>query len=687
MRFACDTGGTFTDLIVEDDDGGLRMYKAPTTPADPLQGILDTLIRAANDEGEPLATFLARADMFIHGTTYAVNAIVTGETARTAFLTTKGHPDILVLREGGRLEPFNFTVPYPEPYIPRALTFEVPERVSSAGEIYEPLDEDAVLATIAELRCREAEAVAVCFLWSIRNPAHERRVGELLDKHLPNVPYTLSHQLNPVLREYRRASATAIDASLKPLMTSYLGSLTERLQAAGFRGRTLTLTSQGGMLDTAELAEAPIHAINSGPSTAPVAGRHFASVDSDAEDAIVADAGGTTYDVSLVRRGRIPVTDETWIGEPFRGHMTGFSSIDVRSIGAGGGSIAWMDDGGVLHVGPRSAGAVPGPVCYGFGGLEPTVTDAALVLGYLDPDNFLGGTMTLDRRAAEAMIRERIASALGWSLETAATAILDVATESMVQAIADITVSQGIDPATSVLVGGGGAAGLNALPIARRLRCPRVIIPAVGAALSAAGALRSDLSMKYRATLFTTSDGFDQDGVNRVLQSLAERCQRFIDGPGSGSLSHRIEYATEARYAHQVWEIPVPLQATRFSSDDDLNRLVEDFHSMHEDIFAIRDPGSAIEMVGWNALVSCELQHGHHQELRQSGSATEFIEHRAVYFRSAGAIDVAVYQPEAMEVGTVYAGPAIIESPFTTIVADPESTFQRTATGSLILEP
>ena len=401
MRFACDTGGTFTDLIVEDDQGGLHMYKASTTPADPVKGVLDALALAAVDMDRSLADLLAQGDMLIHGTTHAINAIITGNTAKTAFLTTAGHPDILVLREGGRIEPFNFVAPYPEPYLPRALTYEVPERIDSAGDVHTALDEAAVVDIAQDLKAQNVEAVAVCLLWSIYNPMHELRVGELLEQHLPDVPYSLSHQLNPALREYRRASSTAIDASLKPLMGRYLGGLTERLTEAGFSGRTLVLTSQGGMLDANDLAQKPIHAINSGPSMAPIAGRNYARLDSDAPNVIIADTGGTTYDVSLVRQGRIPLTKETWIGQPFRGHMTGFPSIDIKSVGAGGGSIAWVDAGGLLHVGPQSAGAVPGPVCYGGGGTEPTMTDACLTLGYVDPDYFLGGTMQLDRQGRD----------------------------------------------------------------------------------------------------------------------------------------------------------------------------------------------------------------------------------------------------------------------------------------------
>ena len=687
MRFACDTGGTFTDLIVEADDGALALYKAPTTPGDPVLGVLDALALAARDRDMELAGFLSRAEMLIHGTTHAINAIITGNTAKTAFLTTQGHPDILVLREGGRIEPFNFRVPYPEPYIPRALTFEVPERMDGEGNVVLALDEAAVIDIIGALKAQNIEAVAVCFLWSIANPAHETCVGELLAEHLPGVPVSLSHILNPALREYRRASAVAIDASLKPLMERYLGSLTERLTAAGFQGRTLVLTSQGGMIDAMELAGAPIHAINSGPSMAPIAGRYYASSECTEPNAIVADTGGTTYDVSLVRRGRIPKTRETWIGQPFRGHMTGFPSIDIKSVGAGGGSIARVDDGGILFVGPESAGAVPGPVCYAAGGTQPTLTDACLVLGYLDPDYFLGGTLALDTGAAEAVIQETIASPLGLELAAAAAAIVEVATENMVQAITEITVNQGIDPADAVLIGGGGAAGLNSVLIARRLGCPRVLIPETGAGLSAYGATISDLTTEFRSIYFTTSEDWNEAAANAVLAALEAKCQAFIDGPGAGAAEHRIEFGVEARYASQVWEIEVPLAASRFAGGDDLQDLIADFHAAHEEIFAINDPSSIVEFVGWTASVACKLAGTAQGRLAAAGGGGEKTGSRQIYFEGAGIVDTPVHSPAQLLPGREISGPAIIETPFTTIVIDPGARFHLTDAGSINISP
>ncbi|HCP00321.1 MAG: 5-oxoprolinase [Alphaproteobacteria bacterium] len=687
MRFAVDTGGTFTDLIVEDDDNGLHMYKASTTPDDPINGVLNSLKLAAEDFGLSLDSLLAKGDLLIHGTTHAINAIVTGNTAKTAFLTTEGHRDILVYREGGRMEPFNFTVPYPQPYLPRALSYEVPGRILADASEMNPLDEGQVIKILEELKTQEVEAVAVCLLWSIINSTHEDRVGELIEQHLPGIPYTLSHVLNPSLREYRRASSAAIDASLKPLMSAYMHNLTGRLTDSGFGGRVLIVTSQGGMMDAGDVAEQPIHLINSGPSMAPVSGRYFAREDEGSDTAVIADTGGTTYDVSLVRRGRIPWTRETWIGQPYRGHMTGFPSVDVKSIGAGGGSIAWVDDGGMLHVGPQSAGAVPGPSCYGNGGDKPTVTDASLVLGYLDPEFFLGGSMELDLDAARVAIERDVATPMRIGLEDAAAAIVAIATENMVQAIVDITVNQGIDPRDAVLIGGGGAAGLNSTAIARRLGSERVVIPEVGAALSAAGAMMSDLHSQYTRTFFATSEDFDADGVNAILDQLEARCNAFIDGPGQGSIDQTIEFFAEARYPEQVWEIEVPLAGRRFESDGDLQALIEEFHKVHEDIFAINDPGSGIEVVGWTASVKCQIKDSESGSLVDSNTEALVDGTRKVYFAETGYVDAKVRRFEAMTAGEELPGPAIIESPFTTVVVDPGATAERRGSGSVSIVP
>ncbi|HWD76587.1 MAG TPA: hydantoinase/oxoprolinase family protein [Solirubrobacteraceae bacterium] len=686
MRLAIDTGGTFTDLVIEDVDRR-RLYKRSTTPANPLEGVLNVLDVAAADRDCTTAELLGDTDLLIYATTRAINAVITETAARTALLTTEGHSEILVFREGGRSGPFNHRRFYPPPYVPRHLTWEVPERIRHDGSVLRPLDEAAVRQIIDDLAAEQVEAVAVCLLWSIANAAHELRIGELLSEHLPDVPFTLSHQLNPTIREYRRASAAAIDASLKPTMAAHLAELESTLRAAGLASPVVMVTSSGGLMQAASVAAAPIHAIMSGPAMGPIAGRHHAATEAEADSAIITDAGGTSYDVSLVRRGRIPRTRETWLGPRFTGHMTGFPSVDVRSIGAGGGSIAWVDDGGMLHVGPDSAGAQPGPACYGRGGERPTVTDAALVLGYLDPRTFLAGAMALDTVAAERSIERFVAAPLSLDLHHAAAAVLEVTTEQMVHAIEELTVNQGIDPHGAVLVGGGGAAGLNSVAVGRRLGSPRVLFPATGAALSAAGALVSDLVGEFATTLPTTTADFAYGDANRVLADLRGRGEEFLARVAeSHSGSPEIEYFAEARYQHQVWELELPLRAAAFEGPGDVDALVADFHELHKEVFEIDDPASAVELLAWRARANYRLdaQPNGTAGSRSNGAAPRM---RSAYFETAGLIEVPVHALGSLPAAECLSGPAIIDAGLMTIVLPPQAIGRTTHDGGVLVDP
>jgi N-methylhydantoinase A len=678
MRFATDTGGTFTDLVIEDDTGGLALFKAPTNKLDPVAGVIRVLQDAADSRNQSLDQLLGTGEVFIHGTTHALNALITGNTARTALLTTAGHPDILTLREGGRVDPFDHATAYPASFIPPSLTLEVEERISAQGDVLTALRDEQVLELVEQLKQVEVEAISVCLLWSVVNPQHERQIGKLLARHLPDVPVTLSHELNPVLREYRRASSASIDAALKPTMTHYLGNLEQRLREAGFKGRVLVISSQGGLLDASEVAGAPIHVLNSGPSMAPVAGR---AVTSD-RNVIVADTGGTTYDLSVVHEGQIPLSRELWIGGPFVGHMTGFPSVDVKSIGSGGGSIARVDEGGVLHVGPQSQGSDPGPACYGKGGEEATLTDASLVLGYLDPGNFLGGKMHLDRKLANQAIGDCIAKPLGLSIAEAALSIVEVATEDMCQAIFDFSGSHGIDPEEAVLIGAGGAAGLNTVAVSRRLGCRKVIIPEVGATMSAVGALVTDISREFRAALMVSSERFDYEAVNRMLLDLSERCWRFIASAGSSDRESRIILSVEAHYENQAWDIVVPLPISSFNSAQDLQQLIDAFHREHYRLFAYSDEGSSIEISNWVSRVECVVGSDCMGRLSDR-EIVEIPSLRNCMFSGHGEVQASIYRWSALKPGQHYLGPAIIESPFTSVVIDPGIEFLRSDSGNV----
>jgi N-methylhydantoinase A len=687
FRISVDTGGTFTDVIVADEQGVLHLAKAPTDLERAFHSIEQGLEQLAPALGLSVPDLLARADSFTYGTTRATNAIIEGRTARTAFFSTEGFPDILLLREGGKLEPFR-QAPYPPPYVPRYLTFELRERIDSEGEVFVELDEESVLAAIEEARRLGAEAVAVCLIWSIVNPAHELRVGELLARTWPEVPFTLSHQLNPIIREYRRASSTAIDASLKPLMQEYLRTLEHDLREAGLRGHIFVATSFGGAWRPQQVIERPIYSVGSGPSMAPVAALTYARGESagDAPDLIVCDTGGTTFDVGLVSGGEINFSAETWLGGRWVGHITGIRAVDVKSIGAGGGSIVWVDPGSLLRVGPRSAGADPGPACYGHGGVDPTITDAAVVLGWIDPEYFLGGRLLLDVDAAHSAVERAVAAPLGLDVHEAAYAALTIASENIVGAIREITIAQGIDPREVTMVAGGGASGLNIVPIARELGCRRVLLPSMASGLSSCGALFADIVTEFSYSRYAETRNLDRAAVNRALGDVEARADGFFEGlAGLPLTGTRKDFLVEARYRSQVWELDVPVPR-RLESDEDVRAVEEAFHATHERIFAVREPGQYLECLLWKVRATAALEKPELRARELPSSPPEAVATDDAYFKETGIGPVPRYDGGALPAGTRIVGPAILREPTTTVVVYPGSAAVVTGLGNYLLE-
>ena len=685
-RVTVDTGGTFTDVVIANEAGDLAVGKSLTTPDRIFEGMRRAIEVTAEEMGLGIDQVLAATDVLIYGTTRATNAIVEHRVAKTALLVTEGFPNILLLREGGKENAFDFTQEFPEPYIPQQNTFEIPGRIDAEGGVVRPFDRQATRRIIERIASRHFESVAVSLLWSIVNPEHELAIADLLEEIVPAVPYTLSHRLLPIVREYRRTSATAIDASLKPLMREHLHTMEADLRAAGYLGEILVSTAIGGCMNVRELAERPIHSVRSGPAMAPVAGRAYATAEEMGDDVIICDTGGTTFDVSLVRDGRVKYTRETWVGGRWRGHILGISAVDVRSIGAGGGSIAWIDPGGLLQIGPHSAGANPGPACYGQGGSEPTVTDAAAALGYLDPDFFLGGRMALDLDAARAALA-RVAEPLDISVESAAWAVNNLAGELMIGAIQDITVAEGFDPRESVLVAGGGAAGLNIMPIARELECARVVLPETASVLSACGMQFADIVSEHAASRVTSSEDFDFDGVNAALQTIDDELDRFAQALGGDAHARaRKSYFVEGRYRFQIWELEIPLPVERFRTAADVAALVEAFHQTHERVYAVRDAGAALECLTWKGRIAITLDAANVARAAQR-TAGELVatRHRQAFF-GADAVATPVYAGQEVPPDTTITGPAIIEEPTTTLVVYPGMAARRSQAGNYILD-
>lgn len=688
-RISVDTGGTFTDIVVSKAGRIVLIEKALTTPERIFLGMRAAMEFAARRLDLSLGELLEQTELLIYGTTRSTNAIVEKKTARTALLVTGGFPDVLLYREGGKAKPHDSSHDYPEPYIPRRHTFEIDERISAEGEVVTALDINQAISTIATLKERNFEAVAVCFLWSVVNPAHELAVADLLRQHLPGVPFTLSHRLIPIVREYRRASATAIDASLKPLMEKHLHEMERDLRGAGYHGEILVSTSVGGCMGVGELAERPIHTLKSGPAMAPIAGRHYAALEDAGSNVIVCDTGGTTFDVGLIRDGNLVYSRDTWLGAKWTGHIMSMSTVDMRSIGAGGGSIAHIDGGGLLRVGPRSAGSVPGPACYGSGGDEPTVTDAALVLGYLDPDYFLGGRMKLDVDAANRVF-DRLAARIGISRQDAAYAVISLANEHMIRAIHEITVNEGINPRESLILAGGGAAGMNIGLIAQELGCERILLPGTASALSASGMQFSDIVFEHSASGLTRTNEFDFSAANAALSAIKDELNRFVAGLGERANGGvRMEFFVEARYLFQIWDLEVPLTSGSIETEADVQALVAAFDQVHERIFAVVDKDSPVECVTWKGRVVASLGQGEVARTAAPADAPTSVEadrRRPAYFGNARWAETPIYLGQSMPPDMEVRGPAVIEEPTTTIVVFPDMSARRSPDGNYLLQ-
>jgi N-methylhydantoinase A len=461
----------------------------------------------------------------------------------------------------------------------------------------------------------------------------------------------------------------------------YVENFEKRLKEIGYPGGMLMLTSTGGVMSCEELIEKPIYSIDCGPSLAPTAGLWLGQTELGQEKVITADMGGTSFDISCVTDGVIAVSRDVWVGDS----ILGVSKVDIKSIGAGGGSIAWVDSGGLLHVGPESAGAEPGPACYDRGGSRPTVTDANVVLGYIDPDFFLGGSMRLRPELAAAAIEREVAEPLGLTPEQAAFTIWTTINVDMVSAIEDITVWQGIDPREYLFVSGGGAAGLHIIPMVQELTARDILIPKAAGVISAMGGVFADITAEFSSSRFTESDRFDFESVEEDMAELEARARAFLEGAGVPPESRRVEFYVEARYRSQVWELSVPIAGNRIASDEDLARLVEGFHQVHERTFGIKEPGRPIECVYWRAKAIGLLAKPRIREVPSGGSDPAAAQRgtRKAYFRELGGMaETPVFLGDALRAGNIIEAPAIIEEPTTTVVVFPGSEVRVTELGS-----
>ncbi len=658
LRIGIDVGGTFTDLVAIDQSGRTIFAKSSSTPHDPSVGVIAGLEELARRHDLSLTTLLARTSAIVHGTTVATNALLERKGAKVALLTTEGHRDVLEMREGLKPERYELRSTPPAPLVPRNLRFGIRERIGPDGCVLTPLDMVSLDAAIAAIRASGATSVAICYLHSYKNPAHELATEARLRVELPALYVSRSSDVLPQIKEFERVATTVVNSYVGPAAHLYLTNLEQRLRAASFSGSLFIVLSHGGIAPVEEASRLAAATVLSGPAGG-VAGARRCAYLLGIGDLIPFDVGGTSTDISLISGGEAALSGERGLA----GERIALRSLDIASIAAGGGSLAHVDAGGTFNVGPESAGAVPGPACYSSGGKAPAVTDANLLLGYLDADNFLGGKKKLDLSAAQAAVAEKAAQ-LGLSGEATAAGIYRLINLKMAEGIRLMTLRRGVDPRRFTLLSFGGGAGLHAVEVARELEIPRVIVPTVASVLSAWGMLTSDL--RYEVGRTHVSDGamMTDEGLRAVYAALErqarERLQSWFDG------AIQIERSAEMRYGEQVFEVDVPFDGLDWDRPDIAARVAERFHRRHEELYtyASRDQ----EVVFVNARVAAI---GRVPELAQekpapTGGEVAAPRERRAYFR--GWRSVPVYQIASLAPDARITGPAILEAETTTVL-------------------
>jgi len=664
VQIGLDIGGTFTDIVALDRDGRLALTKVPSTPKDLLEGIGAATRRILGIAGAKPGD----VERFIHGTTVATNAILEQKGAVTAVLTTAGFEDVLELGRMKRSRMYDLAMDPETPTFlaPRRRRVGVRERLDAKGRVLVPLHEDDVRESVLALRAQGVSAIAVCYLFSFVNPVHEQRTREIVAALAPEISVSLSSEVDPTFREYERLCVTAFDAYLGPVVKRYLAGLADTLRVLGVGAPPLIMRSRGGIVSAALAARQPVTLFLSGPAGG-VIGARFAAECSGVRDFVSLDMGGTSNDVGVVRDGAPLLVGEGSIGPyPVRTPM-----VDVNTIGAGGGSIAWIDAAGGLRVGPRSAGAEPGPACYGRGGDEATVTDASVVLGYLNPARFAGGVMALDVAAAERAVAA-IGQRLGVDRVAAAAGIHRVVNARIADQIRLVTIKRGYDPRQFSLVVLGGAGPVHGAALAAEMGMAEVLVPEAPGVLAAFGLLAAAIEHHHARTLQTRTDVADLGDVNACLADLDGAGRARMREEGAPAREVRVAYAADMRYVGQAYELEVPIAAPL--TRERVAEIVAAFHATHERIYGYARPQQLVEFVNFRAVHTYPLPRPVvRPAARASGTLGDArIGERRAYF--GGYVPTMLYERARLPLGARLAGPAVVEQDDTTTVIPPGMT-------------
>ena len=686
FHIGVDVGGTFTDFLLHDEAAGATAFKVLSTPDDPARAVFAGLTEMAAAQDLPLDDFLAGVELIVHGTTVTTNAVLTGEVARTGLLTTRGFRDALQMRRGIREKLYDNKYTAPRPIVPRRRRLPVAERIDLDGNVVQPLAEDEVAAAIEELRGQDIEAVAICFMHSYANPDHEARAAEMVAAALPEAYLSVSAQILPQVRFYERTSTTVLNAAVGPVLKRYLDSLVAKLDGSGFAGVLLIMQSNGGVTAPGTVSQLAASTLLSGPAAAPVAGLAYAALHG-ARDIITVDMGGTSFDAALVKD---QVPQVTSAGSVDRLALA-LPTMEINTIGAGGGSIAWIDEGGLLRMGPESAGADPGPACYGRGGQRPTCTDANLVLGYLAAGFFAGGRIALDGAAAEAAIAEHIAGPLDLDVVAAAAGMVQVMNVNMASAMREISVQKGYDPREFLMICAGGAGPIHAAMIARELDIRRFLVPRDSSIFCAAGMLRSDLKHDFVRSLhgLLAPGGIDPDELSHSVAELQAEAQAVLADDGIPPERRRLEHAADLRYLGQYHEVTVELPADTLESCD-VAAIAAAFHAAHDRLYGyhLADEETAIELVNLRLTAIGVTEKPPLETQPEAGPdpATALKGRRPVYLpETRDFAEVAVFDGEHLAHGMRIEGPAIVEQVNTTVFLPPGHDLACDAGGSFMV--
>ncbi|WP_420556165.1 hydantoinase/oxoprolinase family protein [Roseovarius sp.] len=673
IEVGVDTGGTFTDIVFRFPDGTVRIAKERSTPADPGRAVIDGILKNARAWGVSLDDI----ERVVHGTTVATNAIIERRGARVGLITTDGFRDVLEIGRQMRRDMYDLRIQPVAPafLVPRARRKDVPERLLASGEVLVPLDEDAVLEAAKDLVADGVRSIAVCFLFAFLNPAHELRARAIIKAAFPDLHVSLSCEIDPAIREYERTVVTVFDAYVKPVVSDYLEKLEHNLVAHGIDGPFQVIQSRGGLC-SAELArQKPVKLVLSGPAGGVISGEKISS-DSGRGDIITVDVGGTSSDIALIHKGRAVIRNEGTVdGYPVR-----VSMVDVNAIGAGGGSIAWLDSSGALRIGPHSAGADPGPACYARGGQEPTVTDASVVLGYLEPSRFAGGNMTLKPELSHEVIKTRIADPMGTSVEAAALGIHRVVNSQMAEGIRFVSIKQGFDPRGFSLIPMGGGGALHVCQLARDLGIRTILVPSRPGVMAAEGLLSAPVEHEAKRSVHWS---FADTTLNQVLESLTNldaECAVAMAKDGVPEGRAKVRHFADVCYEGQSFDLEVPFTAT----DAGLRSLPDAFYDLHDRVFGQSTDGP-VRLVQLKSVHSYLAERGDMGASFPATAGDQGSETRSIVLPGAGRVDAAIFQRASLCPSREIRGPAIVEQPDTTLLIDLGWTGRIGDDGSLVL--